>query len=236
MNESWIKETMELINDLEKRRNEIEGDLSSLMNEKDELEQQIIAAEYLIRLYRNKHKELAIPLDDVRPGYFGSKTYPEILIDIATKSNNFLKVADAVEIMLCANVGKDKRSIQANTYSALGRMKQHFSKIRNGEYRYTNGIQKTPMQRGTKFVRTKSGVQQAVKELKDRNPQMTNKEVLNHLLRTGFDFKGKKPSSAVNIVWAKLGYSKEGKQQAWPDLILRNRNGQVMVAEAKVAP
>jgi hypothetical protein len=61
-----------------------------------------------------------------------------------------------------------------------------------------------------------SGIRQAVKELKDKNPQMTKKEVLNYVVKSGFDFKGKKPVNALNITWAYLGYSKEGKQQSLP--------------------
>lgn len=218
MNESWIKETTELIEDLQKRHDEIEGELSGLHTELEEIENQIIAADSLIRLYREKHKTLPQPLKDIPHGYFGSKTYPEMLVDIAVKSNNYLTVLDAVEIMFQAGVNKDKRAIQANTYAALGRMVKvgRFAKVKRGEYRYINGFQKATSKPTPKGIKSKSGVQQAIKELKDRNPQFTKKEILNHLLQIGFDFKGKRPTNAVNIVWAKLGYSKEGKQQSLP--------------------
>jgi len=226
MSDMWIKETTELIDELQKRLNHLEGEIEELLSERDEVQGQIIAADNLIRLYREKHNVLPSSLQDISPGYFGNKSYPEILVDIAKKSNNYLKVLDATDIMLKAGVGKDKRQVQASTYAALSRMVQagRFVRITKGEYRYTNGLQKPtqklPAKLGQKNKRSKSGVQQAVKELKDQNPQWTKKEVLNYLIQAGFDFKGKKPVNAVNIVWAKLGYSKEGKQQVLTDLIL----------------
>ena len=45
---------------------------------------------------------------------------------------------------------------------------------------------------------------------------MTLKEVLDYLITSGFDFKGRKPTSAVNLTWGYLGYAKEGKQQPLP--------------------
>jgi len=217
MNESWITETMELIGDLEKQLIKIEGELSGLFQEKEELEQQIMTADNLIRLYRNKHKVLPTPLQDIHSGYFGNKTYPEMLREIATKSGGYFKVLDATEIMLQADVSKDKRAIQANIYAALHRLKDHFIKVKRGEYRYSNGVPKQKTrQEIQQSSRSHSGVQVVVKNLKDKNPQMTKKEVLSRLLETGFDFKGKMPVSAVNIVWAKLGYHKEDKQQSLP--------------------
>ena len=53
---------------------------------------------------------------------------------------------------------------------------------------------------------------------KSKEAQMTKKEVLNYLVKSGFDFKGKRPASAVNITWAYLEYSLEGKQ---PSLLHR---------------
>ncbi len=52
-----------------------------------------------------------------------------------------------------------------------------------------------------------SGVRQAVKELMVENPQMGREEILNTLIASGFDFKGRKPSQAVNISWYYLSPS-----------------------------
>jgi hypothetical protein len=213
MNESWIKETMELIEDLGKQHTEIESTLEELLNEKERLENQIDAAESLIRIYRNKHQTLPTSLQDIRFGHFGDKSYSQILKEIASILGGYFKVGDATEIMLQAGVNKNRRVIQSNIYAVLYRDKEHFIKIKEGEYRYTNGTSKPIVKPSERHTRSHSGIQKAIKELKDKNPQLTKKEVLNRLLETNFDFKGKKPASAVNIVWAKLGYHKEGKQQ-----------------------
>ena len=47
---------------------------------------------------------------------------------------------------------------------------------------------------------------------------MTKNEVLTYLVKSGFDFKGKRSANAVNITWAYLGYSQEGKQQSLPGI------------------
>ena len=208
MNESWIKETMGLIEDLQIKKSFMESKLEGLRDEIEELDKKIAGGEALIQAYRSKHNVLPLPIEGIRPGYFGTKSYSEILIDIATISGGYIKVLDVAEILLKAGVSKDKRVIQSNVYAALRRMADHFIKVKAGEYRYTNGLPK----RKTVRERTSSGVQAAIKELKDRDPQATKKAVLDFLLKTGFDFKGKKPANAVNIVWAKLGYSKEGTQ------------------------
>ncbi len=216
MNDSWVKETLDLIEELQQQKNKLEAHVEFTILEIEELQTQILGAQALIPLYRSKHNISAMPTQDIQLGYFSNKTYPEMLTEIATKSGGYFKVLDATEIMLQAGVSKDKRQIQANIYAVLRRMKDRFVKVKRGEYRYTNGSQKLESKVSeTKVARSKSGVQAAIKNLKDNNPQMTKKEVLNHLLEIGFDFKGKKPVSAVNIVWAKLGYSKEGKQQKY---------------------
>lgn len=44
------------------------------------------------------------------------------------------------------------------------------------------------------------------------------KEMLKYLLGTRFDFKGKRPMNPINMAWAYLGYSQEGKQQSLPEI------------------
>jgi len=90
----------------------------------------------------------------------------------------------------------------------LNRMGKSFVKRARGQYWYTGNGQ-------DKDSSKPSGLRNAVKAIKDLNPQMTKQEVLNTLTRAGFDFKGKRPTQAINITWAYLGYSKEGKQQSF---------------------
>ncbi len=130
-----------------------------------------------------------------------------MLIAIAKERQGYLNVADAVDVLFKANVGKDKLSIQNNIYSALNRMGKSFIKRTPGQYWYTGNGQ-------DKDSSKPSGLRNAVKAIKDLNPQMTKQEVLNTLIRAGFDFRGKRPTQAVNITWAYLGYSKEGKTQS----------------------
>ncbi len=120
-----------------------------------------------------------------------------------------LNISDTTDILFESNIGADKKQIRHNIDTALARNREHFIRIGRGQYRFTNHVQDNKRKKGT-------GLRLAIKDIKTKNPQMTVKEVLNFLIASGFDFQGKKPTSAVNITWAYLGYSKEGKQQALP--------------------
>lgn len=203
MENSWLGETMELLNDLESQRTSIEDKIIELEDKLDELIEKITAGHALMRTYIEKHNLTPLPLD-IDPHYLATMSYPDMLIEIAKARQGYLKVADAIEILSKANVSRDKRAIQANVYSALRRVKQKFAKIAPGEYRYLNHAKREDHK--------PSGVRQAVKELKEKNPQMTKDDILNHLTQTGFDFKGKQPRRAVHMAWVSLGYPKEKKQ------------------------
>jgi len=209
MSEQWMRETMELIDDAENRRDSLRDKLGQLQEELAELDESIIAWHKLIAVYQEKH---SIPLNiprDIRMTDFASKSYPEMLIAIAQDRQGYLRVADAVDILFKADVGKDRQSIRNGIYAALNRMAKHFTRIAPGQYRYINHRQE-------KSDGKPSGIRQAVKELKESNPQMTKKDILNHLKHSGFNFKGKRPMNSINMAWAYLGYSKEGKQQSLP--------------------
>lgn len=206
--DAWMKETTELLEEWQRRKSVAEDRIAELEDELMGLEDNIASGYALMRAYIDKHRITLTTTEEVHPGYFADKSYPDILTELAQQNQGYLKVTDAVEIMLKAHVATDRRAIQANTYSALRRMKKQFAKISPGEYRYINHVRKGDGK--------PSGLRQVVKELKEKNPQMTKKEVLNYLLKTDFDFRGKKPMNALNITWAYLGYSKEGKQQSLP--------------------
>jgi hypothetical protein len=205
MDNTWIKETTELLDDLQKKKVSLEEKINELLEELDELERKIAASHALIRAYMEKHNIDPQSLGDVAISYLSNMSYPEMLVEIAQKRQGYLKVADAVELLLRANVNSDRRAIQANIYSALRRLGKRFIKMAPGEYRYTNHI---PKQRDTK----PSGVRQAVKELKEKNPQSTKEDILSMLLRDNFDFHGRNPKKAVHMAWISLGYAKKEKQ------------------------
>jgi hypothetical protein len=210
MNESWIKETMELLEDWENQKQSLQNKLEQLQNELMDLEDSIVAGHALIQAYMSKHNITSLMPEGIKTGNFANMSYPDMLIEIAKMGQGYLKATDAVDILFQSGIAHNRRTIQANVYSALRRLKntKRFVKKAPGEYRYVNHAKKNDSK--------PSGLRQAVKELKEKNPQMTKKEVLNHLMKSDFDFKGKKPANALNITWAYLGYSKEGKQQSLP--------------------
>lgn len=212
MNNSWIEETLELIREMENdysvisfRITALEEQRDELVKEQHELDERMIAAQVLIQAYKEKHNIKIIP-SQFLDNSLVNKSYPQILIDMAREGGGYLSVIDTVDYLLHSGFSSDKRSIQSNVYSALRRLVENnrFKKIRPGEYRFLNGIVKD---------NKPSGLRQVVKGLKSEHPEMTRKDVYKYLINNRFDFKGKKPTSALNITWAYLGYSKEGRQQ-----------------------
>lgn len=181
-----------------------------------EIENTIEKWHELIRTYMNEYKVSSEPIK-----LTDKNSYSQMLIDIAKQSNQILDVAAAANILLEANIGNDRKSILHNIYNALYRLRNHFERIEQGKYRFTNNIIKNqngnvPQNRrktSQNRKRVKSGVMQAVKLLKEENPLMTLQEIITRLINGGFDFKGKKPIQSVTMAWVALGYAKDGKQQ-----------------------
>ncbi len=216
MVDEFLKVATRRIETYENNLRVLQDKYKQLGNEIPRMETKIELMHEMIREYMDAYNITSITPTNFKLGSFANKSYPQMLIEIAKNSNGILQVSDAVDILLKENVGNDKKVVQRNVYSAMSRLKDHFVRIKTGQYRFTNHIQigKKPKQGNSRGE--PSGVRQAVKSLKETNPQMTPKEILNHLKEIGFDFKGKKPTNSVNMAWVNLGYSKEGKQQPLP--------------------
>jgi len=221
MSDTWIKETMEIIEELRVQREKLDDRMGELLQQLNYIDGQIISFQELLQLYRERHNISIVSEDEIKPGRFKDRTYAEILIDLAKQSGGYLKVANAVEVMLIAGVNTDRRVIQSNVYGTLGRMKSKFKQIRKGEYQLVNG---KVSHRGLDILdddgnQKKLGLKEAVKLLKESQPSATAKMIKDFLIEQGFDFQGKRASSAVNMAYASLGYGKkrvDEKQEALP--------------------
>ena len=141
------------------------------------------------------------------------------LLEITSTNDGVLVVVDATGILVETGVTNEREYARNLIYSTLYSHKKDVEKIREGVYRlYKHGNPKksTTKNKAKKQQKQRvvSGVRGAVKQLKDDNPQMTRKQVLDCLLTAGFDFKEKNPSGSVNMAWVYWGFSKENKQQS----------------------
>jgi hypothetical protein len=216
----WIKQTNELIEDWETERQELHDKYDQLANQLMDLETRIQAAHELVNAYVRKYSVVStIPINS-KLGNLANKTYPEMLIEIAKLNNGIINVPDVVTLLFNAKVGTSEKQIQHSVYNVLSRWSDHFSKIERGKYRFTNNIHIANIKKQSRIKprrdRNPSGVKNKIRELKKANPQWTKKDMLNHLLSTNFDFKGKNPINSVNMSWASLGYSLEEKQPTLP--------------------
>lgn len=139
------------------------------------------------------------------------------LLEIVSTNNGVLVVVDATTILVEAGVFSDREHARNVIYSTLNSRKKDIEWMRQGVYQLHkhSDIKKDATRsrrKNTRKHRAVSGLRQTIRDLKERNPLMTQKQVLNHLLDTKFPFKSKQPGKAVNMTWVYLGYNKENKQ------------------------
>ncbi|MFC1907098.1 hypothetical protein ACFLW8_03325 [Chloroflexota bacterium] len=141
------------------------------------------------------------------------------LLEITSTNNGILVVIDATTTLVEAGVFSDREHARNLIYSTLNSHKKDVEWMRQGVYqlhkRSDNIKRDTTVNKTTSTSkhRVVSGLRDTVRELKKRNPQMAKNEVLNYLIKSGFDFKGKKPENAVNMAWVWWGFHNENKQR-----------------------
>lgn len=146
------------------------------------------------------------------------------LLDISKANNGILVAVDATSILVEAGVIDEREHARNLIYSTLYSHKREAEWIREGVYRLrkrSNTNKRAPKKRSQSLKNTNSGICQVVKDIKEHNPQMTQKQVLRRLLSREFDFMGKQPGMSVNMAWIRLGYNEKGKQQSFGSLINR---------------
>ena len=202
---AWEAQTKELIARIEHEIEEIQAEtarkIASLKKKRGALEESLLTYREMMYL-ADKPASRVLMAEDIR-----DKSQKEILRLIASRNSGLLIANQAVKLMREAGVFGNPDNASSAVYSVLKRARE-FERVGQGVYKlrdWTEAAIIPPAK--VKRARTVSGVRGAVKELKEKYPEMSKEEVLNTLIRNGFDFKGKKPVSAVNLAWAFLGYS-----------------------------
>jgi hypothetical protein len=202
---AWEAQTKELIARIEHEIEEIQAEttkkMAILKKKKSALEESLLTYREMMYL-ADRPASRVLMAEDIR-----DKSQKEILSLIASRNSGLLIANQAVKLMREAGVFGNPDNASSAVYSVLKRAKE-FERVGQGVYKLRDWAD-TAMIPPTKVKRTRtvSGVRQAVKELKEKYPEMTKEEVLNTLIKNGFDFKGKKPANAVNLAWAFIGYS-----------------------------
>ncbi len=199
---SWEAQTIELMRLIDEEIHEVKGRLDYLIEEKKVVEK-------ALNTYRHRvGAKYAQSVQSIKAEEFGGKTLREMLVLIAERNDKLVVVKDAVKLLKEARVFGNPLHADSQVYSTLGRSPQ-FRRVGRGIFRL-NGIheQEKPTKRhGT------PGLKNALKELKQQNPQITKKEAGNILVKRGFDFGGKKPQRAVHMAWVNMGYARKESPQ-----------------------
>ena len=199
---SWELQTRELLGLIHNEIEEIQAECNRRINDLKKTEW---AIEESLRAYMSRigtqAKADVKPLssDDIQ-----GKTHREILRLIAERSSGILIAKNAVKLMREANVFGNPDNANAIVYNILNRTPE-FHKVGKGIYRL-NGTNITGKHRSR--VPSHSNLADAIRRLKEQNPQITKREVIRILKRDGFDFQGKMPANAVHMTWVNMGYHK----------------------------
>jgi hypothetical protein len=210
---SWEAQTKELLSRVGREINEIQADTERRMAT---LQQRKWAIEEALRAYAEMMGyKVTQESQSLSPSDVEGKSYKEILRLIAQRNNGLLIVRHAIRLMKEVDIFINPHNADSVVYSTLNRSSE-FVKIGKGVYKLNGAKEKVALsiKRGRR-----GGLQQAIKELKEENPQMTKSEVQDALIRRGFDFKDKKPGRAVHMAWVRLGYAKQKKEALQTSLI-----------------
>jgi hypothetical protein len=197
---AWEAQTRELFNRVEQEIKEIQTDTERRIAT---LQQREWALEEALRAYQEMMgSELTQEHYSLDQRDIMNRSYREILNMIASRNSDLLIARQAIRLMKEANVFGNPFNADSVVYSILNRSPE-FVKVGKGVYKLNAGRGRTEL--STKKDERAGALRRAIQELKERNPQMTKSEVLSTLIKKGFDFKGKRPGSAVNMVWVKFG-------------------------------
>lgn len=199
---AWEAQTKELLNRVEQEIEEITADterrVAGLEERKWALQEALIAYQEMMGS-ELRQERYSLQRRDIM-----DRSYREILNLIGTRNGGLLIARQAIRLMKEANIFGNPDNADSIVYSILNRSPE-FVKVGKGVYKLKPLGERNKL--FTKEVRTAGDLRQAIQELKEKNPQVTKSEVLRTLIKKGFDFKGKRPSSAVNIVWVKLEHT-----------------------------
>jgi len=216
---TWEEELLTRIREARDKQKQAQEAIKQVENDAKYWDEYATTLEKAMQLYREKQGIKISGRQTLDAERLRTQSTWANLVDIISANNGLLVVIDATTALVDAGVFRDREHARNVIYSTLNSHKEDVERVRRGVYQLCtrNDIKKKPAIKKSPNLqkqRVNSGVRQVVKDLKEANPQITKKEVLNHLLKTGFDFKGKNPGHAVNMAWVYWGYSKEGKQQS----------------------
>lgn len=215
---TWEEELLTRIREARDKQTQAQETIKQVESEAKYWDEYATTLEKAMQLYREKQGIKISGRQTLDAERLRTQSTWANLVDIISANNGLLVVVEATTVLVDAGAFSDREHARNVIYATLYSHKRDIERVRRGVYqlRAHNDIKKKPTTKKSSKLqkqRVNSGVRQVVKDLKEANPQITKNEVLNHLLKTGFDFKGKSPAQAVNIAWVHSGYYKGGKQQ-----------------------
>jgi hypothetical protein len=216
---TWEEETLDKIKEAREKQQEARNLIKRSQDDEKFWGEYADALEKGLELERERYKIHPNGSHILQPDHFKQQSIWNSLVDIMKVNNGTLVVNNAVTFLIEAELFSEREKARNVIYSTLYSHKKHVYKIRPGVYRLGNDVVRSrkPVGKSTTHShRVHTNIVSVVKRLKEDNPQMTKNEVVNHLIETGFDFKGKNPPGSVNMAWVRLGYHKENRQQPLP--------------------
>lgn len=223
---TWEEETQARITDAKEKKEKALATVNQAQIEANHWGEYAETLEKALKLHRqspgiNQEGQFKLNSEHLR-----QQSTWDSLCEITAPNKHILVVTEGVTTLVNAKMFNDREHARNVIYSTLYSHQKDIQKIRPGVYqlkvvRSNKDSETTKLKEPTSHIlkkrnRKTSGLGKAIKELKENNPQLTRDEILNILIQKGFDFGDKKPFSAVNMAWVKLGYSRKQIQQSLP--------------------
>lgn len=163
----------------------------------EECEADIQALERSIRICENGNGKIEIDL----VGKFQGMTQFQALKKMAQENKGYVRPTDAIPALRDAGLIKGKqKNAMPHLYNQLEKSDE-FERIAPGTFRLKEG-------EWNEIDLDKDDITQAVKELKESNPQLTKGEIKKLLIAKNYNFQQKNPGRVVHLAWVRLGYAK----------------------------
>ena len=201
---SWESVSYTLLAQLNTEIEELAGQLLILQEKSDALTKKRDAVLQAIDVYKERVEEASNPQQKVElflsPEDVRGLAHWEVLKLLAKRNNNVILARDAIKLMVQAGAIVSEKYADSIVYTAL-RKKAIFEKMAPGVYRLKEEEEATlPYQ----VISPSEGLVETVRRLREERPSITRSEIAAALIKSGYDFGGNRPISAVSAAWMNL--------------------------------
>jgi hypothetical protein len=161
------------------------------------------------------------------PEDIGTRSQREILRLLAERNGGWLIVSQAIRAMTTAGIYSSDTNASAQVYTLLNPKQSEFGQIVPGVYR----LNAEHAEAKTEQINEQqtSGLVERVGAVRAKYPDWPQQKITEALIRDGWDFHGKRPSSSVSMAYANLMKQERQRARGRPPRIAEAEHTDVLV-------